>query len=78
MHRANHDVPVLILGHPLISPGHCMGPVDQVEVDVVQTQIPERPPQRGLNVVLVHLVGPQFGRHEDVFSLFLGERTEQL
>ena len=44
------------------------GKVYEVQVDVVQSQIGERPPARRLHVLLAMVGVPQLARHKDLLS----------
>ena len=62
--RSYNDCTVGIFGEFLISPLEGIGPVNQVEVDVIQAQILERSPASGLNIVRMMFRVPKFARHE--------------
>jgi hypothetical protein len=62
-----HRVPVLLWEHLLSSlPGH--GPVYQIQIYIIHSEIVERILQGWCNVVWVVTVVPELGRDEEIFA----------
>jgi len=60
------DVSVLLLGEGLLSSLEGVRPVDEVEVEVGETEVGEGFPAGGLHVVRMVLVVPELARDEDL------------